>query len=146
MAYANLNEDFGGAIIPGDSELDNNSNVLFRSKMFTKFCTFGFVAIGSWDMTYIVVLKGVARVYDTEETYLSDPSGYVLEINITRQIFTSQIAEKNYSKEEGNPIIIHNCYIVKENGMWTPTKQLKMGTSDKSTLKRLINALSMARY
>lgn len=149
MAYKNLNEDFGGAetsaMVTGDSDLGTNSNVLFRSKIFTKFCSFGFVAIGSWDMTYIVVLKGVVRVYDTEETFQNDPSGYVLEINITRQMFTSQIAEKNYSKDICNPIIIHNCYIVKENGMWTPTKQLKIGTSDKSTLKRLINALSMAR-
>ena len=101
--------------------------------------------MGSWDMTYLVVLKGVARLYDAEETFISDPSGFVLEINITSQSFTSQITEKDYSKDKFNPILLKSCYLLKDNGMWAPTKQLKVGTPDESTLKRLVDAVSRAK-
>jgi hypothetical protein len=146
MAYANLNDDFGGSETSAMVTVDSGGrNELFRNQVFTKFCTLGFVSLGSWDMTYIVVLKGVLRVYDAEETYQNDPSGFVLEFNISRQWCTSEVSTKDYSKDKLNPIMLHCCYVLKENGMWTPTKQLKVGTPDKGTLKRLIRAISAAK-
>ena len=147
MAYANLNDDFAATetsamVVTASAD---SGDVLFQSKVFTKFCTFGFVAVGSWDMTYVVVARGAVRVYDAEETFLNDPGGYVLEIKMNRQIFASQIFEKDYSKDKYNPIMIQYCYLLKDNGMWSPTKLLKIGTSDKSTLQRFINVLTSAR-
>mmetsp|Transcript_5003 Transcript_5003/g.8231 ORF Transcript_5003/g.8231 Transcript_5003/m.8231 type:complete len:151 (-) Transcript_5003:146-598(-) len=146
MAYANLNDDFGGSETSAMVTIaTDDTSVLFRSKVFTKFCTLGFVAMGSWDMTYLVVFKNAVRLYDAEDSFVSDPSSHVLEIAITSQSFTSQITEKDYSKDKFNPIMLKSCYVLKDNGMWAPTKQLKVGTPDDHTLKRLISAIALAK-
>lgn len=119
--------------------------VLFRHKVFSKFCTFGFVALGSWDMTYLVVVPGALRLYDSEHTFIQDPAGFVLELNLTNESFTSQITEKDYSKDKFKPILLKSCYVLKDNGMWAPTKQLKVGSPDDITLRRLISAVSLAK-
>jgi hypothetical protein len=146
MAYANLNDDGGSGHHETSAMMvtidTDSSSVLFRHKVLTKFCTFGFVSGGTWDITYVVVLKGIVRVYDTEETFVNDPTGFVLEFNTSKKIFTSQIFEKDYSKDKASPILIKYCYLLKDNGMWAPTKQMKIGTSDKITLKRFIDALA----
>ena len=146
MAYANLNDD----LAPHEEEEEEGRGTLFQEKVFSKFCPMGWVASGSWDLTFLVVLPGVLRLYDSQETFHSDPRGFVWELPTSsrgvdnkkpKKYFTSDVFEKDYSKEKYNPIIIKYCYVLKDNGVWSPTKMLKVGSSDEMSVKRFKAAL-----
>jgi len=106
-------------------------------RVFTKFCTFGVVTSKKWTDTFIVIQDGFVRLYDSEETYRTNPANYVLEIFIESKHQASETKSKDYSKNNYNQAVINYIYLQVDNGIWAPYKLLKIGASDIATLDRI---------
>lgn len=130
--YENI-EDADAHALPGSVE--------FQQEVFSKFCYYGFVGGSSWDITYIVVVDGVIRIYDSSETYLRAPEEFVSQITLTNQHTLSSILVKDYSKDPSLNVHIHYCYILSDNGLWSPSKLLKVGSSVRSVIENFVTAV-----
>jgi hypothetical protein len=118
--------------------IGNGGEPLFGQKSFTKFCFFGFVGSKSWDLTYAVVVGHLLRIYDSEETYQTQPENFVYQLELTHSHLSSMIFSKNYSKDPANEIVIHYCYLLRDNGFWGPTKLLKIGNTNRAVVENFI--------
>jgi hypothetical protein len=125
-----------------DSEGEPASEgVLYHHQVYSKFCYYGFVGSNSWDITFTVVVDGVVRVYDSAETYHRSPEEFVSQITLTPQHTLSTILVKDYSKDPALNVLIHYCYILADNGLWSPTKVIKVGASSRSEIDRFVSAV-----
>jgi hypothetical protein len=115
--------------------------VLFQQQVYSKFCFYGFVGSNSWDITFAVVIDGVVRIYDSSETYHRSPEEFVSQIVLTPQHSLSGILVKDYSKDPALNVIIHYCYILADNGLWSPTKIIKVGSPTRSGIDRFVTAV-----
>mmetsp|Transcript_25095 Transcript_25095/g.36999 ORF Transcript_25095/g.36999 Transcript_25095/m.36999 type:complete len:142 (-) Transcript_25095:143-568(-) len=127
-----------------DHDTPLSGKVLFSEKVFSKFCYFGFVGSNSWDITYVVVMDGVLRVYDSEETYNTNPENFVFQLPLSSNLLPSSIYLKNYSKDTSKDIMIHYIYVLKDNGLWSPTRMFKVGSSNRAAVDKLVNAIKQA--
>ncbi len=116
----------------------------YSNEIFTKFCTYGLVTSKKWSDTYIVIQDGFIRLYDSENTYKSNPANYVLEIFLDNKYKTSPIQYKNYSKDAFKPIMIFYTYIIIENGMFSPSKILKIGSFNRNIIEDIEKAVQYA--
>ncbi len=91
-----------------------------------------------------VIVGSTVRVYDSEETYHSHPENFVYQLHLTPRHVPSMIYSKNYSKEQHTEIIVHYCYILLDNGLWGPSKVLKVGNSSRVPIDTFVFALRRA--
>lgn len=112
----------------GSSNQDAQANQHFASGLIAaKFCTFGYVSSVKWFSCFVVVAEGQVRLYDDEQTFLSNPGNFVQKIYLTRNHQASEIKRKAYS-QNGTGIVEFSCFYVQiDNGVFFPTKQLKIG-------------------
>jgi hypothetical protein len=67
----------------------------------------------------------------------------VMQISLSRNHRASDIRRKNYSQTPSK-IIEFNCfYVESENGVFLPTKELKLGFLDRSTAETLQRAINL---
>ena len=135
MAYQQL----GDTRVVGGGE-----NSFAANRVFTRFCTMGFVSSQKWNDTYMVIQDGYVRLYDSETTYRSNPTNYVLEIFLERKMEASKITAKNYSKNPSKPVELHCFYIEVNNGMWAATRLIKIASSDLATVQNFIKCIKYA--
>lgn len=114
------------------------------ARIFAKFCTFGIVTSKKWIDSFVVIQDSFVRLYDSEETYKSNPANYALEIFLAPHYTCSATKSKDYSHNSYTPAIIHYMYLQISNGMWAPTKKLKIGAGDIATLDRLRRVVKTA--
>jgi len=114
------------------------------ARIFAKFCAFGIVTSRKWVDTFIVIQDSFVRLYDSEDTYRSNPANYALEIFLDSKHCCSATKSKDYSHNSYTPAIIHCMYLQISNGMWAPTKLLKIGASEIATLDKLRKVVKTA--
>jgi hypothetical protein len=129
-----------------DNTEDNNVGItlIVTEKVFTKFCIFGMVYSSKWDNTFLVVLDGVVRIYDSEETYQSAPENFVEQYILDSSSVTSSVYFKDYSTNS-SPCIIHYAYLLEDNGLWAPTKLIKFGSLDRVVVNRIVNCIKHSK-
>lgn len=134
-SYENFHDSDGHSAGGGVGE------VLFQQQVYSKFCYYGFVGSHSWDITYLVVVDGVLRIYDSYETYQRSPEDFVLQIILTSQHTLSSILLKDYSNTPSLNVMIHYCYLLSDNGLWSPTKVLKVGSATRSEMENFVKVV-----
>lgn len=90
---------------------------LIATRVVSKFCSFGMVASKSWSDTYLTIIDGVVRLYDSEQTCRVDPRKFVMEIPLGRGHRASTIIKKNYSKDKMQVIDFYCFYLEVDNGI-----------------------------
>ncbi len=119
--------------------------VLAAESVLSKFCTFGFVASDSWDLTYIVISDGLLRLYDSHDTYIANPSNYVYHVGLSRANAVSGINSKQYNSETTNEkYFCHYFYLEVNNGIWSNTRLIKIGGIDREAIERLREMMKRA--
>lgn len=106
-----------------------------------KFCTLGLVASRNWFTCFVVIGDGVVKIYDCEDSFHADPQNYVQLISLSRNHRASEIKRKNYSKDSRKVVELHCFYIEVENGVFPPTRQLKLGFLNRGTCETLHRAI-----
>ena len=126
---------------PPSSDVTRASDFI-ATKVVSKFCSFGMVASKSWSDTYLTIIDGVARLYDSEDTCRVDPRKFVMEIPLGKNHRSSAIAKKNYSKDSMQVIDFYTFYIEVDNGIFSATKLLKLGSLNEETAKSIVNCIT----
>jgi hypothetical protein len=123
------------------SSLQQQQENITSSRVVTKFCNFGIVSSKSWSDTFVTVNGGVVRLYDSSESFMRDSHSHVLEIKLTKNHRASGISKKNYSKDIMKVIDFYCFYVEIDNGIFAPTKLLKIGSLDESVVRKLAVAV-----
>ena len=113
-----------------------------RSPVVTKFCAFGMVASKTWDSTFITIIGNQLKLYDCEESSVRDPNSFVMQIILTPQHSTTEMHKKNYSLDKSKVIDFYCFTIEVDNGIFAPTKVLKIGSLHEHVTKLLIDAIA----
>eukprot|EP01036_Dinobryon_divergens_P028910 gene28909-37929_t len=108
-----------------------------------KFCNMGIVTSSKWFSCYVVILDGVLTLYADEQSSLDNPQDPVLKINLSKYHGASAIKRKNYSQDPLKIIDFYCFYVQLDNGMFNPTKELKIGCTERSTADKLIRAIEI---
>ncbi len=67
-------------------------------------------------------------------------------MDLTRKHELSNVKSKVYGEEEGRPYTVYYFYIEMNNGIWSNSRLLKIGSTDENTITNLIYpALKRAR-
>ena len=127
-----------------DTRVTGGENSFAAHRVFTKFCTMGFVSSQKWSDTYMVIQDGYVRLYDSESTYRSNPTNYVMEIFLDRKMETSKVTTKDYSKDPSKRVELHCFYIEINNGMWAAKRLIKIASSDMSTVQDFVKCIKYA--
>ena len=107
------------------------------ARVCTKFCSMGLVASKKWADTFITIRDGYLKLYDSEDTFRTNPTNFVMEIHLDRSYTTSQTRSKDYSQRPGNVAIINYMYLQIDNGIFSPYRVLKIGSVDTAVLDKL---------
>lgn len=135
MSYKTLNDS------PSDDE-----RAFAACNIVSKFCTFGMVTSQKWYATYLTILDGIVRIYDTRESCVDNEHSDIQRIvlNSTGRYRTSKIKTKNYSNDPMKIIDLHCFNIEIDNGLFAPTKLIKIGCYSMADAKRLTQAIRLA--
>lgn len=106
-----------------------------------KFCSFGMVASVKWFTSYVVIFEGQVRLYDDEQSFRSSPESCVLKIHLTRNHQASEIKLKSYSQNSQGTVDLHCFYVQIDNGVFFPTKELKIGCVSRAVAEALTRAV-----
>jgi hypothetical protein len=116
---------------------DRDSQTVATAVCAAKFCSMGIVSSSKWYNAYIVIGDGVVKLYDSLESYQTNLESHILKISLTHNHSASEISRKNYSND-ANRITEFFCFNVQiENGMFPPTKEVKLGFLDRNTAERI---------
>ena len=113
-------------------------------RVCVKFCSMGLVSSKKWTDTYIIIQDGYLKLYDSENTYRTNPANFVLDIHIDNTYTTSPTKSKDYSQRPGSVAIINYMYLQIDNGIFTPYRVLKIGAVDSATLDTLRKGINDA--
>ena len=113
-------------------------------RVCVKFCSMGLVSSKKWTDTYIIIQDGYLKLYDSENTYRTNPANFVLDIHIDSTYTTSPMKSKDYSQRPGSIAIINYMYLQIDNGIFTPYRVLKIGAVDSATLETLRKGINDA--
>lgn len=110
-----------------------------------KFCNFGLVTSQKWTSVYITILDGIVRVYDSRESCNENEHNDVFRIvlNSTGKYRASDVKVKNYSNNPSKVIEFHSFYIEIDNGMFAPTRLIKIGCYNAGDAQRLKYAIKL---
>jgi hypothetical protein len=106
-----------------------------------KFCSMGVVSSEKWFACFIAIYNGVFHLYDSEQTFRQNPSGFIMQISLTRRHQGSEIKAKNYSENPSIPAELHCFYIEQSNGIFFPSKEIKIGSYSRASAQRIISAV-----
>ena len=112
------------------------------TRVVSKFCSFGMVSSKSWSDTYLTIIEGVVRLYDSEDTCRVDPRKFVMEIPLGKSHRASVISKKNYSKDKMHVIDFFCFYIEVDNGIFATSKILKLGSLNEATSKSIADCIN----
>ena len=112
------------------------------TRVVSKFCSFGMVASKSWSDTYLTIIDGIVRLYDSEETCRVDPRKFVMEIPLGKAHRASAIQKKNYSKDKMQVIDFYCFYLEVDNGIFSATKMIKLGSLSEATAQSIVNCIA----
>ncbi len=108
-----------------------------------KFCSMGVVSSQKWFQSYVVISDGSLKLYDDIKSYEMSPHNTVLEISLTRNHRASSIKRKNYASDTTKMVEFFCFYVEIDNGVFFPTKQLKIGCLHRHTAENLARAINM---
>lgn len=97
----------------------------------------GMVSSEKWFSCYITIADGVFHLYDDERTFREAPSSVVTQIPITRRHQTSEIKRKTYT-QEGKSVELFCFYIEVDNGVFFPTREIKVGCLSRASAEQLV--------
>ena len=109
----------------------------------SKFCNFGMVSSKKWISTYLTILDGSVRLYDSQESCVNDPRSFVLEIVLGKNHRASEITRKNYSQDKMQIIDFYCFYIEIDNGIFSSSKLLKIGSLDQNVAKSIVDCITL---
>ena len=136
-----MNRSYKSMSDPPSSDMTRASDFI-ATKVVSKFCSFGMVASKSWSDTYLTIIDGVARLYDSEDTCRVDPRKFVMEIPLGKNHRASAITKKNYSKDAMQVIDFYTFYIEVDNGIFAATKLIKLGSLSEDTAKSIVDCIT----
>lgn len=105
-----------------------------------RFCSMGFVTSEKWFSCYVTIADGVFHLYDEEKTFLQSPGSVVMQIPITRRHTTSAIKRKVYN-QDGKSVELFCFYIELDNGVFFPTREIKIGCLTQASAELLVNTI-----
>lgn len=108
-----------------------------------KFCSFGFVVSNTWFSCFIVIVDGVMKVYDSAESYHNNPQNHVLLLSLSKNHRASEIKRKNYSEDSRKIVEFYCFYVEVENGLFSPTRQFKLGFMNRNTAEWISRAINL---
>lgn len=108
-----------------------------------RFCSMGFVTSSKWFSCFVTIADGVFHLYDEERTFLQSPGSVVVQIPITRRHTTSQVKRKVYN-QDGKSVELFCFYIEVDNGVFSSTREIKIGCLTRATADMLIRAIHEA--
>lgn len=114
------------------------------ARVCIKFCTMGLVSSKKWTDAYIVIQDGYLKLYDSQNTYSSNPANFVLDIFLDKTYTTSPTKSKDYSQRPGNVAIINYMYLEIDNGIFSPYRILKIGAVDTASLDNVRRGITNA--
>jgi hypothetical protein len=133
----------GGEILHDMPSYSNDEETHASGKVMSKFCTLGFVTSKKWVSTYITVLEGKVRIYDSKESCIEDPLNYVLNINLSKNHRVSPIKRKNYSQIKLKIIDFFCFYIELDNGIFDATRLIKIGCLDQLQAESIAKCIKL---
>ena len=113
------------------------SGLFVGARVCTKFCSMGLVASKKWTDTYITIQDGYLKLYDSENTYRTNPTNFVMDIHLDKSYTTSTTKSKDYSQRPGNVALINYMYLQIDNGIFSPYRVLKIGAVEAAALDKL---------
>lgn len=125
-----------------DDHGTDRNEIIAASKVAAKFCSMGLVSSQKWFQCYVIITDGVLKLYDDEATYHQDPHNVVLQISLSKNHKSSSIKHKPYSQNGEQTIYYYCFYIEIDNGMFFPTKVLKLGCLERRDAEHIINAIA----
>jgi hypothetical protein len=137
--FTNMKSDYEPML---DHGVGDNS-VVVSAVAAGKFCSFGLVASKNWFTCFVIVVDGILKIYDSESTYRNQPQNHVLLINLSRNHRASEIKRKNYSQDHSRIIEFYCFYIEVENGVFPPTRQFKLGFTNRSVAENVQKAINL---
>ena len=124
-----------------DIEMEAQDGGAVRAAVAAKFCSMGLVTSQKWFSSFIIMKEEILKLYDEEKTYLESPQNCVLEIALTKNHMTSPIRRKNYATDTASMVEFFCFYVEIENGVFFPTRQLKIGCLKRHVAERLIEKI-----
>ena len=127
-----------------DNDPSNDGARAFASAtIVSKFCNFGMVTSKKWLSTYLTILDGSVRLYDSQESCVNNPSSFALEIHLGKNHRASEITKKNYSQDKMKIIDFYCFYVEIDNGIFSPSKLLKIGSLDQNVAKSIVDCITL---
>ena len=124
----------------------NHEDAYFSAVVNTKFCSLGMVVSMTWTATFINVMDGVLRLYDSKESFDADPNDNVLKIRLQhghypsplKQVFINQNAD---GLTTGGGADFYSFYLMRDYGIMMPIKEIKISCARKETAERLCSVI-----
>ena len=132
MSYATLNDP---------ATTDERGFV--AAKIACKLCNMGFVTSKKWTSAYMTILDGIVKIYDSKESCEANPINPVMQIVLGSRHQASEVKKKNYSQDNLKIIEFFCFYVQTDNGMFGPTRLLKIGSPDPGTIERLVKCIDI---
>mmetsp|Transcript_9171 Transcript_9171/g.12666 ORF Transcript_9171/g.12666 Transcript_9171/m.12666 type:complete len:143 (+) Transcript_9171:36-464(+) len=132
MSYSSLNDP-----------VIEDGRAFAAGNVCAKFCSMGFVTSSKWFSCYIKILDGILHLYADEKSSQEDPQNVVLKISLSKYHRASAIKRKNYSTDPAKIAEFYCFYLEVDNGMFSPTKELKIGCVNRPTAETLIKAIDV---
>ena len=124
----------------------NHEDAFFSAVVNTKFCSLGMVVSTTWTATYVNVMDGVLRIYDSKESFEMDPNDSVLTIQLQHGHFATSpkqvfIDQNNDGLANGSGVEFYAFYLMRDYGIMLPIKELKISCARKETADRLCRVI-----
>jgi hypothetical protein len=123
----------------------NHDDAYYSAVVCTKFCAMGMVVSMTWTATYINVMDGVLRLYDSKETFNQDPTDHVLEICLAKGHYSSPIRkvfiDQSDVMHQESGAEFYGFYLMKDYGIMMPLRELKICCAREDTAERLARVI-----
>ena len=134
------NEDY---LDDDDDSRDVTRAYASSATIVSKCCNFGMVTSKKWISTYITILDGCVRLSDSQESCVNNPRSFALEITLGKNHRASEITKKDYSQDKMQIIDFYCFYVEVDNGIFSPTKLLKIGSLDERVAKSIVDCITL---
>lgn len=108
-----------------------------------RFCSWGRVSSNTWTASFLTLMDGVLRFYDSRESAELDPaSGHFLKIPLVPGHFCSPLKSKVYSGQgDAQKTEFFSFSLMYDYGIMVPLKQIKISVFDAATARTLMRAI-----
>mmetsp|Transcript_19973 Transcript_19973/g.19282 ORF Transcript_19973/g.19282 Transcript_19973/m.19282 type:complete len:140 (+) Transcript_19973:75-494(+) len=120
-----------------------DSRTCYSGSIVSKFCNFGLVTSKKWNSTYVTILDGSLRIYDSQDSCTNNPHSHVLEIILGKNHRASEITKKDYSTDKMKIIEFHCFNVEIDNGIFSATKLIKIGSMDPRVAKSIADSIKI---